>query len=168
MRIDFASPKAKFVLATLGQTKIKANNEISADVNDRLIFRAQTEISSLQKFQGNVACVYSNPHCPVGTSTSHYSNDAEAYMDVGLAMGKAMVELLITTTTTTIMTDIAAETTETPSIYKARSAKEDNNWLDLSLVRRHSFERSDPKDEFNSAQSETPEDFTVYISTTPS
>jgi hypothetical protein len=161
LRHDFNSTEAKFVLATLGQTKIKAKNDTSAD--DQLIFRAQTEISNLQKFQGNVACVYSNPYCPVdGTSTNHYNNDAETYMDVGLAMGKSMAELLTTDTAA------VAATTETSSIYKAKSAKENNNGVDLSLVRRLSFERSDSKDEFYSARAETPEDFTVYMSTTPS
>lgn len=179
MRHDFSSPEAKFVLATLGQTKIKANDDTSADNNDQLIFRAQTEISNLtdinglQKFEGNVACVYSNPYCPVGASNSHYNNDAETYMDVGLAMGKVMAELLTPTTPTiTITTDTAAvaaaATTETSSIHKARSVKENNNGVDLSLVRRRLFDRSNLKDEFNSARAETPEVFTVYMTTTPS
>ena len=34
------------------------------------------------------------PFCHGGASNSHYNGNAQTYMDVGQAMGKAMVELL--------------------------------------------------------------------------
>jgi hypothetical protein len=45
------------------------------------------------EFKGNVATVYSNPLSLGGSGNGHYGN-AETYMNVGEAMGKAMVELL--------------------------------------------------------------------------
>ena len=47
-----------------------------------------------KKFKGNVASVYSHPHCHGGSANGHYNGNAKTYMDVGLAMGAAMVELL--------------------------------------------------------------------------
>ena len=46
------------------------------------------------EFKGNVASVYSHPLSKGGSSGGHYSRNAETYMNVGEAMGKAMVELL--------------------------------------------------------------------------
>ena len=48
------------------------------------------------EFKGNVATVYSKPLCHGGASNSHYGGNAETYMDIGEAMGRAMVELLQT------------------------------------------------------------------------
>ena len=45
-------------------------------------------------FKGNVASVYTHPLSKGGSSGGHYSGNAETYMNVGEAMGKAMVELL--------------------------------------------------------------------------
>lgn len=92
LRVDFASPNAKFVLATLGQTsKDSENSKVGAD---RLIFDAQMEVSELPEFVGNTACVYSKPCCHGGASNSHYNGNAETYMDVGLEMGRVMINLL--------------------------------------------------------------------------
>ena len=46
------------------------------------------------EFKGNVASVYSHPLSKGGHSGGHYSGNAETYMNVGEAMGRAMVELL--------------------------------------------------------------------------
>ena len=46
------------------------------------------------EFKGNVATVYTNPMAQGGGGNGHYGGNAEVYMDVGEAMGKAMVELL--------------------------------------------------------------------------
>jgi len=50
------------------------------------------------EFKGNVASVYSHPRSKGGHSGGHsgghYSGNAETYMNVGEAMGRAMVELL--------------------------------------------------------------------------
>ncbi len=89
LRLDFQAPGAKFVCATLGQTPIEG-----AKGNDALIFKAQMGVARLPEFAGNVACVYSKPFCHGGASNSHYNKNAETYMDVGQAMGRAMVALL--------------------------------------------------------------------------
>ena len=46
------------------------------------------------EFKGNVATIYTNPMAQGGSGNSHYGGKAEVYMDVGEAMGQAMVELL--------------------------------------------------------------------------
>jgi hypothetical protein len=95
LRVDFDSPNAKFVCATLGQT-CKENDEGT----DGQILRAQLAVdgtngdSKYCEFQGNVATVYSHPLCHGGASHNHYNENAEAFMDVGEAMGLAMVKML--------------------------------------------------------------------------
>ena len=89
LRRDFQCPNAKFVLATLGQTPKEG-----AKGNDAEIFKAQMSVQELPQFINNTFCVYSKPFCHAGASNSHYNHNAETYMDVGLAMGKAMVNLL--------------------------------------------------------------------------
>jgi hypothetical protein len=92
LRRDFDAPNAKFVCATLGQTKKDATG------NEKLILDAQLAVDGragkYPEFRGNVATVYSNPYSQGGASNGHYSGNAETYMDVGEAMGKAMAELL--------------------------------------------------------------------------
>ena len=46
------------------------------------------------EFKGNVATVYTHPMAQGGSGNGHYNKNAGVYMDVGEAMGKAMVELL--------------------------------------------------------------------------
>lgn len=46
------------------------------------------------EFKGNVAAVYSHPYSMGGSSGGHYSGNAETYMNIGQAMGEAMVGLL--------------------------------------------------------------------------
>ena len=50
--------------------------------------------AALPEFKGNVAAVYTHPLSRGGSSGNHYGSNAETYMNVGEAMGKAMVELL--------------------------------------------------------------------------
>ncbi|KAG7337700.1 SufS subfamily cysteine desulfurase [Nitzschia inconspicua] len=89
LRLDFDSPNAKFVLATLGQTSMDG-----AKGNDAAIFNAQMSVQDMPEFSDNTTCVYSQPFCHGGASNSHYNGNAETYMDVGQAMGRAMVSLL--------------------------------------------------------------------------
>jgi hypothetical protein len=93
LRKDFDAPNAKFVCATLGQT-----DKDSAKDSEKLILEAQLAVDGksgkYKEFKGNVASVYSKPHCHGGASNSHYGGNAKTYMDVGLAMGRAMAELL--------------------------------------------------------------------------
>ena len=92
LRIDFEAPEAKFVCATLGQT------EKGAEGNEGLILEAQLavdgESGKYDEFRGNVASVYTHPLSQGGASNGHYGGNARTYMDVGLGMGEAMVELL--------------------------------------------------------------------------
>ena len=46
------------------------------------------------EFQGNVATVYTHDMARGGSGNGHYDGNAKVYMDVGEAMGKAMMELL--------------------------------------------------------------------------
>ena len=47
-----------------------------------------------KEFSGNVASVYTYPLSKGGSSGGHYNRNAETYMNVGEAMGRAMVRLL--------------------------------------------------------------------------
>ena len=92
LRKDFEAPQAKFVCATLGQT-----SKENATGNEKMILEAQLNISDPVKYpklKGDVATVYTHPISQGGASNGHYNGNAKTYMDVGLAMGKAMVELL--------------------------------------------------------------------------
>ena len=93
LRREFKAPNAKFAVATLGQTA-----KDSAAGNEKLILEAQLAVDGTSgkypEFKGNVATVYTYPLSQGGASNSHYNGNAQTYMDVGLAMGKAMVDLV--------------------------------------------------------------------------
>ncbi|MCH2060980.1 MAG: sialate O-acetylesterase [Verrucomicrobiales bacterium] len=92
LRKDFDCPKAKFVCASLGQTK-----EGSAGGGGKILNAMQAvdgKSGKYPEFKGNVASVYTHPLSKGGSSGGHYGGNAETYMNVGEAMGKAMVELL--------------------------------------------------------------------------
>jgi Carbohydrate esterase, sialic acid-specific acetylesterase len=92
LRIDFKAPNAKFVLATLGEATKGSGG------NGGLVLNAQLAVDGTSgkhpEFKDSVATVYSNPMAQGGSGNSHYGGNAEVYMDVGEAMGKAMAELL--------------------------------------------------------------------------
>jgi len=92
LRKEFNAPAAKFVSATLGQTK-KGD-----DGNEGMILNAKLAVDGASgkypEFKGNVATVYANPLSLGGASNGHYNGNAETYMNVGEGMGKAMVDLL--------------------------------------------------------------------------
>jgi hypothetical protein len=92
LRNEFQAPKSKFVLATLGQTSID-----DAKDNDKLLIDAMLAVDGSAKkypdFVGNVSCIYSHPLSKGGSSNGHYNGNAETYMNIGEAMGKAMLEL---------------------------------------------------------------------------
>ena len=92
LRIDFDAPHAKFVCATLGQTKKGAKGNEGHILNAQLAVDGNT--GKYAEFKGNVASVYTNPISKGGTSGGHYGGNPETYMNVGEAMGKAMVQLL--------------------------------------------------------------------------
>ena len=94
LRKDFNSPNAKFVLGTLGESAKGSTG------NGGLVLDAQLAVDGTSgkhpEFKGNVATIYTNPMAQGGSGNGHYGGKAEVYMDVGEAMGKAMVELLKT------------------------------------------------------------------------
>ncbi len=92
LRKDFDAPNAKFVCATLGQTAKGANGAEGQILEAQLAVDGKT--GKYKEFQGNVASVYTNPLSKGGASNGHYGGNAETYMNVGEAMGQAMVELL--------------------------------------------------------------------------
>lgn len=94
LRKEFAAPHAKFVCATLGQTK-KGADDNEGKVLDAMMAVAG-ESGKYPEFKGNVATVYSHPLSKGGNSGGHYGGHAETYMNVGEAMGRAMVKLLET------------------------------------------------------------------------
>ena len=87
LRKEFNAPKAKMVVATLGQT-----NKDTASGNEKLIIEGMLAFADAHK--GKAATVYTNPISMGSSSNAHYGGNAKTYMNVGLAMGKAMVELL--------------------------------------------------------------------------
>ena len=97
LRSEFKAPKAKFVVATLGQTSKDGPVENGAE-NDKLVFDAQMAVDGATgkypEFKGNVATVYTHPLSQGGSSNSHYDGNAQTYMDVGLGIGEAMLKLL--------------------------------------------------------------------------
>jgi hypothetical protein len=104
LRVQYNAPKAKFVTASLGQS-VKPGT-VANDANARtkrlggggLILQAMLNVANASKypeFDGNVAAVYTHPLVAgPGASGSHYGHNAETYMNVGEAMGTAMVKLL--------------------------------------------------------------------------
>jgi hypothetical protein len=92
LRADFNAPHAKFVLGTLGESKQGSGG------NGGLVLNAQMAVDGRSgkhpEFVGNVATVYTNPMAQGGSGNAHYGGKAEVYMDVGEAMGQAMLELL--------------------------------------------------------------------------
>ena len=92
LRREFQAPNAKFVLATMGES-VKGSGG-----NGGRILQAQLAVDgatgTYPEFKGNVATIYTNPMAQGGSGNGHYGRKAEVYMDVGEAMGQAMVELL--------------------------------------------------------------------------
>ena len=91
LRKEFNAPKAKFVTASLGQTE-KGATDGGGKILDAM-FAVDGTSGKYPDFKGNVAAVYTHPLSKGGSSGGHYSGNAETYMNVGLAMGQAMVDL---------------------------------------------------------------------------
>ena len=98
LRSEFKAPKAKFVVATLGQTAKGATPENDQEKNEQMILKAQLSVDGMvgkyPEFKANVSTVYTHPLSQGGASNSHYNGNAQTYMDIGLAMGEAMIKLL--------------------------------------------------------------------------
>lgn len=97
LRKDFDAPNAKFVLATIAF----GGNDLSGHGLE--IAHAQLAVSGengkYPEFQGNVKTIDARPFwrdksvSPTGAGY-HYNHNAETYMEVGNALGWAMVEML--------------------------------------------------------------------------
>ncbi|MBM4020316.1 MAG: sialate O-acetylesterase [Planctomycetes bacterium] len=92
LRKEFNAPNAKFVLGTLGEA-VKGSSGPGGQVLEAHL-AVDGATGKHPEFKGNVATVYTNPMAQGGSGNGHYGGKAEVYMDVGEAMGKAMVELL--------------------------------------------------------------------------
>lgn len=92
LRKDFNAPNANFVAASLGQTS-KEDNDNGKKILDAIL-AVDGKSGKYSEFKGNVAGVYTHPLSKGGSSGGHYNGHAETYMNVGEAMGKAMVELM--------------------------------------------------------------------------
>jgi hypothetical protein len=92
LRTEFEAPKAKFVLATLGEATKGMTDNTGTVLNAHLAVDGET--GKYPEFKGNVATVYSHPMAQGGSGNGHYNGNAKVYMDVGLAMGEAMTKLL--------------------------------------------------------------------------
>jgi hypothetical protein len=90
LRKDFDAPGARFVTASLGQTQ-KGSKGGDGQILDAMEAVAKSDDPELED---KVAFVYTHPLSKGGSSSGHYGGNPETYMNVGEAMGKAMVELL--------------------------------------------------------------------------
>ena len=91
LRKDFDAPDAKFVCASLGQTE-KGATDGGGKILEAML-AVDGESGKYPEFKGNVATVYTHPLSKGSDSGSHYGGNAETYMNVGDAMGAAMVRL---------------------------------------------------------------------------
>ena len=92
LRKDFNAPDAKFVTASLGQT-VKGDTGGGGKILDAML-AVDGSSGKYPEFKGNVAAVYTHPLSKGSSSGAHYGKNAETYMNVGEAMGTAMVNLL--------------------------------------------------------------------------
>jgi hypothetical protein len=86
LRKDFNAPNAKFVCASLGQT-----DESDTESGHGKILHS---MKSFAASSDDIGFVYSKPLSKGSSSSAHYSGNAETYMNVGLALGAKMAELV--------------------------------------------------------------------------
>ena len=92
LRKEFDAPNANFVCASLGQAK-KGDTNGAGKILDAVL-AVDGASGKYPEFKGNVAGVYTHPLSKGSSSGAHYGGNAETYMNVGEAMGKAMAKLL--------------------------------------------------------------------------
>ncbi|MEY3895009.1 MAG: hypothetical protein RLZZ214_528 [Verrucomicrobiota bacterium] len=92
LRKEFNAPKAKFVMGTIGEVTQETTG------NGGKILQAMMAVDGKSgkypEFKGNVATVYTHDMARGGGGNGHYGKDSRVYMDVGLAMGETMNQLL--------------------------------------------------------------------------
>ena len=97
LRKDFNTPNAKFVCATIAFNGDKLSGHGLTVANAQLAVSG--EKGKYPEFKGNVKTIDARPFwhdksvSPSGAGY-HYNHNAETYMEVGNALGKAMIELL--------------------------------------------------------------------------
>ena len=92
LRKEFDAPKAKFVMGTIGEVT-KGSSGNSGKILDAMMAVDGTS-GKYPEFKGNVATVYTHDMARGGGGNGHYGKDSRVYMDVGLAMGETMNQLL--------------------------------------------------------------------------
>jgi hypothetical protein len=92
LRKEFNAPNAKFVCGTLGEAVKGTSGPGGLVLEGHLAVDGNS--GKYEEFKGNVATVYTNPMAQGGSGNGHYGGKAEVYMDVGQAMGEAMIEIL--------------------------------------------------------------------------
>ena len=92
LRKEFDAPNAKFVCGTLGEAAHGSGGPGGQVLAAHLAVDGTA--GRYPEFAGNVATVYTHPLAQGGSGNGHYGGRAEVYMDVGEAMGQAMVALL--------------------------------------------------------------------------
>jgi hypothetical protein len=92
VRKEFNAPNAKFVLATMGESAKGGTGPGGQILEAHLAVDGNA--GKYPEFKGNVATIYTHPMAQGGNGNGHYGGKAEVYMDVGEAMGRAMVGLL--------------------------------------------------------------------------
>ncbi len=92
LRKEFDAPDANFVCASLGQSE-KGATDGGGKILEAVL-AVDGASGKYPEFKGNVAGVYSHPLSKGSSSGSHYGGNAETYMNIGEAMGKAMVKLM--------------------------------------------------------------------------
>jgi len=92
LRKEFQAPYAKFVCGTLGEAVKGSDGPGGFVLAGHLAVDGNS--GKYPEFQGNVATVYTHPMAQGGSGNGHYGGKAEVYMDVGEAMGQAMLNLL--------------------------------------------------------------------------
>ena len=92
LRKEFDAPEANFVCASLAQTE-KGAKDGGGKILEAVL-AVDGSSGKYPEFKGNVAAVYTHPLSKGGSSGSHYGGNAETYMNVGEAMGRAMLGLM--------------------------------------------------------------------------
>jgi alpha-galactosidase len=97
LRKDFDVPKAKFVLATIGFNGWELAGPGLTVANAQLAVSGDAD--NYSEFEGNVKTVESrdywrSPEVSPRNAGHHYNLNAETYMEVGNALGWAMVDML--------------------------------------------------------------------------
>jgi hypothetical protein len=92
LRKEFNAPDAKFVMGTIGEVK-KGSSGNGGKILEGML-AADGESGKYPEFKGNVATVYTHEMARGSSGNAHYGGKPEVYMDVGIAMGDAMLKLL--------------------------------------------------------------------------